>query len=95
MAGDHPLPHAHRQYSGKDLLENGFRKELSGPAYRTVPGKLLVDILADKVENVHTHGAMADQLSVAYDVLQIADQAEFEEHHRIDALPAAIHSTPW
>ena len=55
-----------------------------------MPGQFLVDIVTYEVKNIQTHGTVVDQLAVADDVLQIAHQAQFEEHHRVDALLAAL-----
>src|SRR5690606_26792260 len=49
----------------------------------------LVDVMAQKIQDVQAHGAMGHEFAVGDDVFQIARQTQLEEHHRVDAfLPA-------
>ena len=59
-------------------------------AYRAVPGKFLVDVITNEIKNIQAHRTMVDKLAVAGKVLKIADETELEEHHRVDALLAAL-----
>ncbi len=90
MAADHSLFHAKAQHLCEHFLENRFREQLARTAYGTVPGQLLVDIVTYEKQDVQAHRTMVDELAVADDILQIADQAELEEHHGVDALLAAF-----
>ncbi len=86
MAADHPLPDAHLQHICKDLLEHILWEELARAADGGVPWQLVVQIVTDEEQDVQPHAAVLHQLPVTDDILQIADQAKFEEHNGIDAL---------
>ncbi|PIB27687.1 hypothetical protein BFP77_11195 [Maribacter sp. 4U21] len=90
MARDHALFNAQGQYPCEGFLEDGLREQLPRTAYRTVPGKFLVDTVTDKIEDVQAHRTMVDKLAVADDVPQIAHQTQLEENDRVDALLAAL-----
>jgi len=94
VATYHTPFNAHGQHLGEHFPEHRFREQLARPAYRTVPGKLLVDIIAYEEQDVEPHRTMGDELSVADDVLQIAHQTELEEDHRVDALLPALPIIP-
>ena len=94
MPAHHALFNAHGQHLGKGLLEHRFREQLARPAYRTVPGKLLVDIISYEEQDVEPHRTVLHELAVADDVLQIADKAKLEEDHRVDALLPALPIIP-
>lgn len=90
MTADHAFFHAQGQCPCEHFLEHRFREQLARPAYRTVPGKLLVNIISYEKQDVEPHRTMLHELAVADNVLQIAHKAQLEEHHRVDALLPAL-----
>lgn len=55
-----------------------------------MPGQFPIDIVAYGIKDVQAHTAVLDKLAVADDIFQIPYRAQFEEHHRVDALLAAF-----
>src|SRR5690554_3672182 len=90
MATDHSSFHAKFENITEHGLENIFREQLPRSANGRVPRQFLVNVVAQKKEDVQTHSAMLNELTVAGKVLQISHKTEFEKHHGIDALLAAI-----
>jgi len=85
-ASNHSRIHVHRQYLNKHLFKDRLQEQLPGTAYDTVSRKLLIDIVADEVEDVQTHTAMLDKFVVADDIFQIPYKAQFGKRHWVDAL---------
>ena len=90
MTADHSLFYTEPQYLCKHIRKNGLREKLPCTAYRGMPWQLLVDIIANEEQDVQPHGTVVDQLAVTDDVLQVAHQAQLEEHHRVDTLLATV-----
>lgn len=90
VAGHHARLHAQGEHAGEDLLEERFGQKLAGARDGRVPGQRLVELVAQEVEQVQPQAAVLEELPVGDDVLQVAHQAELEEHHRIDRVLAAV-----
>src|SRR5690606_36886240 len=73
--GHHALDAAHAENFDEYGFEHIFREQLARSAYRTVPGKFLVYVMAQEIKDVQAHGTMIDKFTVADDVLQRAHKA--------------------
>lgn len=90
MTAHHALVNAHGQYPCEHFLENILREQPARTADGTMPGQFLIDVIAQKIEDVQAHTAMDDQIPVTDDVLQIPHQTKLEEDNGVDALLAAL-----
>src|SRR5690554_37967 len=90
MTADHSSFHAKFENIAEHGFEDLLREQLPRSANGRVPRQILVDVVTQKEKNVQTHSAMLNELTVAGKVLQISHKTEFEKHHGIDALLAAI-----
>ena len=78
----------HRHALGKDVVEQVLEDDrgiqLVGATDSGVPGQVLVDLVAQKIEDVEPQGAVLDQAAVAGDVFQPAHEHELEEDDRVE-----------
>src|SRR5690554_4656907 len=72
MATDHSSFHAKFENITEHGLENIFREQLPRSANGRVPRQFLVNVVAQKKEDVQTHCTMLNELAVAGKILQIS-----------------------
>src|SRR5690554_6364872 len=90
MATDHSSFHAKFENINEHGLENILREQLLRSANGRVPRQFLVNVVAQKKEDVQTHCTMRNELAVAGKILQISHETEFKKHDRIYAFLAAV-----
>ncbi len=84
MAGYHPAIDAQGEYLVEQGREKGFRVELPRPADSRVPWQFFVQVIAQKIEHVHSHTTMFHQFLVGGDVLEVTRDQQLEKDHGVD-----------
>jgi hypothetical protein len=62
-----------------------FAEKLARTAQGRVPGKFLIQIVADEVKDIHPHTGGSNDTPVAVQVFQITHQHQFHENYRVYA----------
>src|SRR5690554_7417202 len=90
MTADHSSFHAKFENIAEHGFEDLLREQLPRSANGRVPRQFLVNVVAQKKEDVQTHCTMLNELAVAGKILQISHETEFKKHDGIYALLTAI-----
>ena len=75
---------------GKQPLKHVQAPPGTGLGQHAVMGHHRIQVHPAEPQPVQAEGQMADQLAFGADILQIGDHIQFQEHHRIDRLMAAV-----
>lgn len=89
MASHHAGLRAHRKYAGENFFKKRRGQQLPGSGDGRVPGKRLVELVTEEVEQVQAQATVLDETAVRVNVLQARHQAELEEDDRVNGGLAA------